>query len=251
VKKFNGFIVLFVIFILTSNLFAATLYSVREGDTLALIASKYSITIDSILAANKDISSGKPLTKGKVLIIPESGETVNAQMVKDPTVIKLESKQNNSVYQNVQKNGDNVTITIHGSKNGMEINKRKSLGSRGAMVQGLIRTSMKYIGVPYVWGGTSPNGFDCSGFTMRMFQYMGINIPRTADIQYSQGSKIRRSDLLPGDLIFFETYTSGASHVGIYIGNNSFIHASSSGGVTISSLLTSYYSSRYYGACRY
>lgn len=115
----------------------------------------------------------------------------------------------------------------------------------------VVSTALKYIGVPYVWGGSSAAGFDCSGFTQYVFKQHSYYLNRTAASQYSNGVVVNRANLLPGDLVFFErTYaTNGISHVGIYIGNNQFIHAGNSG-VAIASLNENYYASRYCGACR-
>lgn len=115
----------------------------------------------------------------------------------------------------------------------------------------IVSVAKQYMGVPYVWGGTSPSGFDCSGFVQYVFRQCGYSVTRTADTQYYDGTPVSYSSLQPGDLVFFvNTYaTSGISHIGIYIGGDQFIHAAS-GGVKISSLNESYYSSRYYGACR-
>ena len=118
------------------------------------------------------------------------------------------------------------------------------------LANSIVASSMNYIGVPYVFGGTTPYGFDCSGYVQYVFAKAGISIPRTADVQYDFGMPISTTELLPGDLVFFETYTYGASHVGIYLGDGNFIHASSSQGVTISSLSQAYYSSHYIGARR-
>lgn len=115
----------------------------------------------------------------------------------------------------------------------------------------LINNSKKYIGTPYVFGAKSPTmGFDCSGFSQYVFEKTGINLPRTTSEQYKIGESISKEDLIKGDLVFFETYRSGPSHLGIYIENNKFIHASTSKGVTISSLNESYWKSRYIGARR-
>lgn len=114
----------------------------------------------------------------------------------------------------------------------------------------IVSTSMDYLGVPYYFGGTTPAAFDCSGYVQYVFAQAGISLPRTADVQYEVGTPISTTDLVPGDLVFFSTYTYGASHVGIYVGDGNFIHASSSRGVTISSLGEAYYSSRYIGARR-
>ncbi|MRN57323.1 NlpC/P60 family protein [Paenibacillus sp. LC-T2] len=108
----------------------------------------------------------------------------------------------------------------------------------------------KAIGTKYVSGGISTNGFDCSGFTMYVFDKIGIDLPHQSGSQYQMGSAISRDEIRPGDLVFFNTTGKGVSHVGIYVGDGKFAHASSSRGVTISSLNDSYYVSRYVGAKR-
>lgn len=123
--------------------------------------------------------------------------------------------------------------------------------STSAIADKIIATAKKYIGVPYVWGGTSPSGFDCSGLVQYVFKQHGISLNRTTVTQYKQGTYVSKASLKPGDLVFFQnTYGSGISHVGIFIGNGQFIHASSSKGVMISSLSNTYWASHYYGARR-
>jgi len=118
-------------------------------------------------------------------------------------------------------------------------------------VDKVLQKAKSYQGVPYVWGGTSPSGFDCSGFTHYVMLKNGIIIQRTASAQYKEGISVSKSYLKPGDLVFFSTYKAGPSHVGIYVGNNKFIHASSGAGkVVISNLNTSYYVQHYIGARR-
>lgn len=123
--------------------------------------------------------------------------------------------------------------------------------AREIKVDQLLQMAKGYIGVPYVWGGTSPSGFDCSGFTHYVYLKNGITISRTTELQYNQGTWISKSALRPGDLVFFTTYKPGPSHVGIYLGNGQFIHASSGAGkVTISDINKAYYAERYIGAKR-
>ncbi len=113
-----------------------------------------------------------------------------------------------------------------------------------------VNIAYDYMGVPYVWGGTTPKGFDCSGFTKYVFNQMGVTLNRTAAQQLKNGYEV--TNLQTGDLVFFNnTYatSAAASHVGIYIGNNQFIHAAA-GGVKVTSLDHEYYAPRYIGARR-
>lgn len=116
----------------------------------------------------------------------------------------------------------------------------------------LIETAIKLKGVKYKYAGTSPEtGFDCSGFTTYVFAQYGIDLPRSSSDMYALGEAVKRSELRAGDLVFFNTSGNKISHVGIYIGNNQFIHSSTKRGVIITSLDDPHYwSKRYVGAKR-
>lgn len=123
---------------------------------------------------------------------------------------------------------------------------------RAAPSDGLAGAALKFLGAPYVWGGSSPSGFDCSGLVWYVSRQVGKPLSRAMLGEYNGGSHPARDELKPGDLVFFQnTYAPGLSHNGIYIGNGQFVHAADEqAGVTISSLATPYWSAHWFGATR-
>jgi peptidoglycan DL-endopeptidase CwlO len=111
---------------------------------------------------------------------------------------------------------------------------------------GVVGIAMQYLGTPYVYGGASPSGFDCSGFVMYVFGQIGVSLPHNAAAQYGYGTPVDRSQLQPGDLVFF----NGLGHNGIYIGGGNFIHSPHTGDVVKISSLSGWYSSTWVGARR-
>ncbi|MFA9560570.1 C40 family peptidase [Evansella sp. AB-rgal1] len=121
-----------------------------------------------------------------------------------------------------------------------------SVEQSGFNVDALLAEARRHLGVPYVWGGSTTSGFDCSGYLQYVYRTQGVDIPRTVATIWNATTHV--SSPRVGDIVFFETYTAGPSHAGIYMGNNQFIHAGSSTGVTITSMSNSYWSQRYLGA---
>lgn len=112
---------------------------------------------------------------------------------------------------------------------------------------GVVAIALRYLGVPYLWGGASPStGFDCSGFTMFVYAQVGVSLPHYTGAQWTMGVPVARNDLQPGDLLFFD----GLGHEGMYIGNNQMIHAPRTGDVVKISSLTGWYDQTYMGARR-
>lgn len=143
---------------------------------------------------------------------------------------------------------DYVAYSISETANG---NVSSAAGTASTSTrQQIIDYAATLLGTPYVYAGTSPKGFDCSGYTQYVFAHFNISLPHSSSSQYkSSVTKISRSELQPGDLVFFSNGGSGVGHVGIYVGNNNFIHSPRPGrSVCYDSLDSSYYSSHYIGA---
>ncbi|MGN7479599.1 C40 family peptidase [Solibacillus silvestris] len=132
------------------------------------------------------------------------------------------------------------------------VNENEASAESAYSVEELNKISSKYLGVRYAYGGTSASGFDCSGYVRHVFKELGItSLDRTSSGMYSQGKEVKKSDLAPGDLVFFNTSGKNISHVGIYIGSGKFIHSSTSKGVIKTSINDKYYwGNKYVGAKR-
>lgn len=140
-------------------------------------------------------------------------------------------------------------LTLCKDSTGLRADEEPSVSNLGSQI---VAYGEQFLGIPYVWGGNGPRSFDCSGFTKYVMNHFGYDISRTASAQATNGIAVSRSELQPGDLVFFHTFSSYVyiTHVGIYAGNGQFIHASSSKGITYSDLNSAYYSSAYVSARR-
>lgn len=178
------------------------------------------------------------------------------QIIVAPIDMTAASEMNDGQTKNVSSakiSLDNSSQLVHIQVAARETQPEKKQVSRGNNESStIVEHAQSLLGTPYVFGGTSKKGFDCSGFTQYVLAGSGIALPRTSYSQFTSGVAVSKKDLSPGDLVFFSTYSKGASHVGIYIGGGRFVHADNPRlGVTVTNLSNSYYSSRYLGARRY
>ncbi|MBB6453883.1 LysM repeat protein [Salirhabdus euzebyi] len=233
-------------------------HTVGSGDTLWSISRQYNTTVQTIKNLN-NLSSNAIYVGQKISISGQASSgstggsttTATSYTVKSGDSLWSISRQHNvTVNQIKQWNGLSSNVIRIGQTLKLQASQSSTPEpAKTSLVDDIIADAKQHIGTPYVWGGSTPAGFDCSGFLNYVFAQNGISIPRTVASIYDAGSSITSPRV--GDLVFFETYKPGASHAGLYLGNNQFIHASSSNGITISSMDNSYWKQRYLGAKKY
>jgi peptidoglycan DL-endopeptidase LytE len=222
------------------------IYTVQSGDTLWKISQANQISVADLKAWNQLTSDTLYVNQKLSLLAPHSHETTYTVQSGD-TLWKISTRFNLSVTQlksinNLTSDTIRVGQVLKVSSAAATLPAPQTTVSKAQMV---INVANKYIGTPYLWGGNTPAGFDCSGYTKYVFEQVGISIPRTAATQWSGLKPVSTPN--PGDLVFFETYAPGPTHVGIYLGNNKFIQAGSSG-VSIADMTNTYWKPRYLGA---
>ncbi len=197
-------------------------YKVKRGETLDEIADRFNVEKEELIETNQ-LASGKHkgISPGKTILIPKVVEE-NDSDEEDITAFK-------SAPRKPWKNSDEKYM--------------------------LVKVAKSFMGAPYKYGGNTLRGLDCSAYVKKIYEIFDVQLPRSARDQYKVGTKIERNGLAVGDLVFFKTrrYAKFPTHVGIFIGDSNFIHASSGKGklgVKIDSLNSDYYSKAYIGATR-
>jgi peptidoglycan endopeptidase LytE len=220
-------------------------YIVKKGDTLSKIAKNTHSPLKSIMALNN--VNSKNLRVGQKLILAKSSITRE----KSASDVENEDMEEDGDSPDIE-NEDKVTYSNSSSFLNESENNRELLGkwNNPDEVQLLVKVATGFIGAPYRFGGSSLKGLDCSSFVQKIYRIFDVTLPRNAREQSKVGISITRENLTKGDLVFFHTNRS-LGHVGIYIGNNEFVHASSkSKAVRIDSLDTPYYQKRFQQAVR-
>ena len=180
----------------------------------------------------------------------QQGVIMKTTSLATSNIIKVPDGNENSVQTSSKVKGNRGEgLEFYGVKSYSSSAGGSNSSSGGG--SSVVAFAYKLLGLPYVWGASGPNSFDCSGLTMYVYAHFGIALPHYTGSQFSMGQSISKNNLAPGDLVFFNTYSS-ISHVGIYIGGGNFIHAPGTGSrVTISNLGEGYFLSAYAGARRY
>jgi peptidoglycan DL-endopeptidase LytE len=227
----------------------AEAYSVKKGDTLAGISRKTGISVDEIRELNR--------IRGNALKVGQRLALKKRPAVQTASVEPFELSKNGIDPGLEIEEEDEADDLLSPDEAWAEIERRKQdsaalLGkwSNPDEQRLLVKVAMGFLGAPYRLGGSSVTGIDCSAFVKKIYQFFNIDLPRTAFEQYHVGMRVARNDLTEGDLIFFKT-RKPVGHVGIYIGNNQFVHAASrKKGVRVDDLNQPYYDRRFIRAVR-
>lgn len=259
-----------------ANTTSTILATASAGDTVVILEDAgngwYKVdynTVEGYMSGEYlTISAQADVTIGYGLV-QTGGTTLNVRSGPGTTYSKVTSLNDNAVVTIVGINNGWYKIKTAGGAVGYVSSEymvtcKDSSGSRGdgttavavttnsSLGSQIVSYAKQFLGVPYVYGGNGPSCFDCSGFTSYVYRHFGYTLNRTASTQLSNGVAVSKSQLQPGDLVFFRYNTSyPASHVGIYIGNGQFIHASTNKYmVQIDQLTTGHYASVYIAARR-
>jgi LysM repeat protein len=233
----------------------ASTYTVKSGDSLSLIAKNHDTTVTNLKALNNLTSD--LIFIGQVLKVPGQaiiGTTTTSTPTKtSATTYTVQS--GDTLWKIATTHGLTVThlktynqLTTDSIYVGqvLKLTATTTTAPPTLNVDALITEAKKYIGVPYVWGGSTPSGFDCSGYLNYVYNTQGVKIPRTVATIWDATTSVSAPQ--KGDIVFFTTTAPSPTHAGIYIGDDKFIHAGSSTGVTISDMNNTYWKPRYLGA---
>jgi peptidoglycan DL-endopeptidase LytE len=229
----------------------AKTYTVQSGDYLSKIGAKFDVYVSELKSWNNLTSD--VIYPGQTLIVSSGGTTTppptgssTYTVQSGDTLSHIAVRYDVSVSDIMSWNGLSTSTIYVGQK----LSIKGTSGGSETPTSNVVDIAKKYVGTPYAWGGTSPSGFDCSGFIYYVFNQAGQSIARTNTEGYYSKSYFVSSPKA-GDLVFFEnTYKAGISHMGIYLGNGEFIHASDSG-VVVSKLSNTYWNPKFVGYKRF
>lgn len=220
-------------------------YTVQKGDSVSLIAQRFALNVDALIAFN-GINNPNRLFAGQRLKLPEIAATLPAAAAPAADVPAPAEVAATPSAQPAKSVDEAKALT---GRQLLEARTRYMQEQRARRGTTIATAARSYMGTPYRWGGLSSRGLDCSGLVVRAMLAQGKRVPHNAAALYKMGQKVTYKELQPGDLVFFNTMGKGVSHVGIWTGENKFVHASSSRGVVVDKM-AGYYSRRLVGAKR-
>lgn len=260
------YLAIIILPIFTAQSYADITYTVKKGDTLSKISKNFKVGIQEIKEIN-NIKNPARLSIGQNLIVKRTGPKTYT-VRKGDNIYKIakkfrmdvdELRDINLIDSYDIKLGQKLLLEPQADYENSQLNIEEEIKKISAseelstlsMDERLILFAKKFLNIPYRFGGNSIMGIDCSAYVQRVYKLIGIDLPRSARLQFREGESVDREELSIGDLVFFRTYASFPSHVGIYLGNDLFIHASSKDKkVSIDSLKTPYYFKRFIGGKR-
>ena len=211
---------------------AAQVYVVRAGDTLWRISHRLGVRPAALATANH-LSLTDTIHPGLQLVVPAVSGPAPASRPDHPVPATVRER-----------------VPVHGPRVIDAPTPGAPTASRTGFSARVTALAMSFVGRSYAWSGQGASGFDCSGLVAHVYAAVGRLLPHSSFGQYAIGAAVARDALAAGDLVFFHTYSAGPSHVGIYVGDQRFVHASYSRGVIVSSIAEPYYFDRYLGARR-
>jgi hypothetical protein len=212
-------------------------HRLERGQTMASVARQYGVPLEAVVKANPELVP-ESLPVGTLIKVPTDGCAPPAPAA-EPTA------------QEPLLSEPWLEVTLPDGSRAWAPRTALLMGSRNPLdSEGVLGIARRFLGTPYRWGGMTPNGVDCSGYVQEVFELAGYALPRLADDQYNATVPVETADAKAGDLVFFSTYLPGPSHVGIYLGEGRFLHASSSRGVIEARLDEEYFATRYLGLRR-
>lgn len=244
IKKSSSFVILTALALFAPAAAGALQnHTVRKGDTLYELSRRFHVGVEDLKRAN-GLASDR-LTPGAKLKVPRRDPKRAPPKVREPRPSRGGAPVQGA--KECRLSDAKVETELQGVASQAPEEGEAPLG----VTERLLQVAKKMLGIPYRFGGNCYRAIDCSAYVQKVFQFLNMPLPRTARQQYEEGMQVGMDELAKGDLIFFRTYARYPSHVGIYLGDNQFIHASSRGKkVTIDRLDIPFYLERFIGAKR-